>query len=76
MEEEKKDLQKPEKEGKESSGLALGLALGLCLGTAIGAATKNMGLWMPIGLCLGMCVGMAFDSQKKKKDDGDDQPQA
>ena len=72
MEEEKKDLQKPEKEGKESSGLALGLALGLCLGTV----TKNMGLWMPIGLCLGMCLGMTFDSQKKKKDDGDDQPQA
>ena len=80
MEEEKKDLREPEKpeteEKNANTGLALGLALGLAIGSAVGAATGNIGLWMPIGMCLGLCVGMAFDSEKKKKYDGDDQPQA
>ena len=84
MEDKRKELQeqpvqpeKPEDRKKEAdSGMVLGMCIGLAVGAAIGAATKNLGLWMPIGMCMGMCVGMAFDSQKKKKDDGDDQPQA
>ena len=77
MEEEKKDLRKkPEAEKKEAdSGMILGMCLGLAIGAGVGALTKNMGLWMPIGMCLGMSVGIAFDSQKIKKDDGED-PQA
>lgn len=82
MEEEMKDLRepeqrsKPEAEKKEAdSGLILGMCLGLAIGAGVGALTKNVGLWMPIGMCLGMSVGIAFDSQKKKKDDGED-PQA
>ena len=31
---------------------------------------------MILGMCMGMALGVAFDSQKKKKDDGDNQPQA
>ena len=79
MEEEKKDLREPEKpeaEKKEAdSGMILGMCLGLAIGAGIGALTKNLGVWMPGGMCLGMSVGIAFDSQKKKKDDGED-PQA
>ena len=78
-EEEKKDLREPEKpeaEKKEAdSGMILGMCLGLAIGAGIGALTKNLGVWMPVGMCLGMSVGIAFDSQKKKKDDGED-PQA
>ena len=84
MEEERKDLREPEKpeaEKKEADqGMILGMCLGLAVGAGIGAANKNLGLWIPIGMCLGMSVGIAFDSQKKKKndkqDDGDDQPKA
>ena len=67
---------KPEAEKKEAdSGMILGMCLGLAIGAGIGALTKNLGVWMPVGMCLGMSVGIAFDSQKKKKDDGED-PQA
>ena len=81
MEDKRKELQEqpkqPEDKKKEAdSGMILGMCLGLALGVAIGAATRNLGLWMPIGMCLGMAVGMSIDSQKKKKNDGDDQPQA
>ena len=81
MGEEKKDLReqpkRPEAEKKEAdSGMTLGLCLGLAIGAGIGVATKNMGLWIPIGLCMGLSLGMSFDSQKKKKDDGDADPQA
>ena len=79
MEEEKKDLREPETpeaEKKEAdSGMILGMCLGLAIGAGIGALTRNLAVWMPVGMCLGMSVGMAFDSQKKKKDDGED-PQA
>ena len=82
MEQEKKDAlqeqsKEPETEKKDPhSGMTLGLCLGLAIGAGIGAATGNLGLWMPIGMCLGLSLGMAFDNQKKKKDDGDADPQA
>ena len=76
MEEEKKDLREPEKpeaEKKEADhGMILGMCLGLAIGAGIGALTRNLAVWMPVGMCLGMSVGIAFDSQKKKKDDGED----
>ena len=88
MEDKKEELrvqrsqpEKPEaeKEGTHSGmvlGMCLGLAPGLALGVAVGVATRNLGLWMPVGMCLGLALGMSFYSEKKQKDDGNDDPQA
>ncbi len=85
MEDKKEELrEQPEQpEGnkqKAGSGMALGMCLGLApglaLGVAVGVATRNLGLWMPVGMCLGLALGMSFGGQKKKKDDGNDDPQA
>ncbi len=85
MEDERKDTlrEQPEqaeqletKKKEADSGMILGMCIGLAIGAGIGAATGNLGLWIPIGMCMGMCVGMSFDSQRKKKDDGDSDPQA
>ena len=81
MEDKKEELreQPEEPEGnkqKAGSGMALGMCLGLALGVAVGVATRTVGLWMPVGMCLGLALGMSFYSEKKQKDDGNDDPQA